>query len=178
MKVPLQGDPSASQNCHRIPLQLRSKYLLVIVDDAFACGCSAWSPHARQICRHFWATPRHRQQPPWPLLTFHCSVPFFLLTFLVQIERDGQTEHRVMTLDLTTQLSLFFSRSSTREALIDSAIPRSYRWIPKPLVPVARVLSPPLAWKAYCRNQYVRIKGKRGVQFEHFSTHHSGPVPM
>ena len=101
---------------------------------------------------------------------------FFLLTFLVQKEREGQLEHRVMTWDLTIQFSLLSSRSSTREALIDSAIPRSYRWIPKPLVPVARVLSPPLAREAYCRNQYVRIKGKRGVQFEHFSTHRSGPV--
>jgi hypothetical protein len=79
--------------------------------------------------------------------------------FLVQKEREGQVEHRLMTWDLTTSLSLFCSRSSTREALIASAIPRSYRWIHKPLVPVARVLSPPLGIKAYCRNQYVRIKG-------------------
>jgi len=68
----------------------------------------------------------------------------FVLAFLVQKEREDHVEHRAMTLDLTTRLSLFFSISSTREGLVASAIPRSYRWIHKPLVPVARVLSPPL----------------------------------
>jgi hypothetical protein len=74
-------------------------------------------------------------------LTF-AGCPYFFTDIFGVKERDGPFKHQAMTLDLTSRLSLLSSRSSTREALIVSVIPRSYRWIHKPLVPVARVLPP------------------------------------
>jgi hypothetical protein len=117
-------------------------------------------PHAQKTFRHFRATPRHRHAD--------CAhLPFLRATpSIISIQRQRAEElvnddvklnrftvpwFHIFVFDVFTDEFGEINRQSPLPFLDDAT------W-----VAVARVVSPPLAIKAYCRFQYVRIESKRG----------------